>query len=241
MDRYLRQAEKASGSWLLSSLETLLHVRSELRYFLSPRIPLESALVRICHPEAAVSVSSLETRVAHLEKQISARSSASAGFRFDPVPQADKTIPDHTIPRESLPGQVPAETPADLPPAEAERKPKRHEEQPAPLKNDAGAEAVWNAVLLSVEKSTPLEIQFLTHAFPQSLQNNVLTIGYDKRRETLYNLVSKKPHQDKINRALEEIRPGTKVATVLISRQPVSDETEARLRAEFGDKLTIEE
>ena len=122
-----------------------------------------------------------------------------------------------------------------------ERKPGPKAEQSAPLKNDASAEAVWNAVLLSVERSNPLEIQFLTHAFPQSLQNNVLTIGYDKSRETLYNLVSTKPHQDKINRALEEVRPGTKVATVLISRQPVSDETEARLRAEFGDKLTIEE
>ncbi len=241
MDRYLRQAEKASGSWLLSSLETLLQVRSELRYFLSPRIPLESALVRICHPEASVSVSNLETRVALLEKQISALSSAPVGLRFDAASQADKTVPDRSIPPESRSEQVPAETPSDLHAAERERKPGPRAERSAPLKNDASAEAVWNAVLLSVERSNPLEIQFLTHAFPQSLQNNVLTIGYDKSRETLYNLVSTKPHQDKINRALEEVRPGTKVATVLISRQPVSDETEARLRAEFGDKLTIEE
>ena len=229
MDRYLRQAEKASGSWLLSSLETLLHVRSELRYFLSPRIPLESALVRICHPEAAVSVSNLETRIDLLEKKLAALSCTPSA-----APRADDSVSGTG----AVLGQVPAETPPATSAAHAAEKP---ENRTASVKADAGAEAVWNAVLVSMEKSSPLEMQFLAHAFPQSLQNGVLTIGYDKSRETLYNIVSTKTHQDKINRVLEEVRPGTRIAPVLISRQPVSEETEARLRAEFGDKLTIEE
>ena len=238
MDRYLRQAEKASGSWLLSSLETLLRVRSELRYFLSPRIPLESALVRICHPEAAVSVSNLETRIALLEKQLSALASGAAVLAPVPSSPGPAADPGPADPAEDSAVQTPADI-SSVPPAL--RTEKAPELRSAPLRNDAGAEAVWNAVLMAVERNNPLEVEFLSHAFPQSLQNNVLTVGYDKSREALYNIVNTKTHQDKISRALEEVRPGTRLATVLTTRQPVSDETEARLRAEFGDKLTIEE
>ncbi len=238
MDRYLRQAEKASGSWLLSSLEALLQVRSELRYFLSPRIPLESALVRICHPEASVSVSNLETRIALLEKKLAALSCAPGSVRSDAFVPDTSAAPGRTDFTAVSSGRTPAEKPSASPAAHTAKEPGS---RTGSLNADAGAEAVWNAVLVSMEKSSPLEMQFLAHAFPQSLQNGVLTIGYDRSRETLYNIVSTKTHQDKINRVLEEVRPGTKIAAVLISRQPVSEETEARLRAEFGDKLTIED
>ena len=194
--------------------------------------------MRICHPEAAVSVSNLETRIALLEKQLSALASGAAVLAPVPPSPGPSAGPGPADPAEDSAVQ----TPADISPAPpALRTEKAPELRSAPLRNDAGAEAVWNAVLMAVERNNPLEVEFLSHAFPQSLQNNVLTVGYDKSREALYNIVNTKTHQDKISRALEEVRPGTRLATVLTTRQPVSDETEARLRAEFGDKLTIEE
>ena len=63
MDQLLKIAEKVSESQILYALEKLIEAQTNLRYFSAPRILIEAALVRVCHPVDESTYESLETRI----------------------------------------------------------------------------------------------------------------------------------------------------------------------------------
>ena len=234
MELYLSQAKNASGSWLLSTMETLLKAEGDLRYFPSPRTLLETAFVRICHPETAVSLDTLETRIDLLEKQLTAMVLTPGQFTA-PVPEPRQ---------EPAKDPKPEPAPEAEPPAPTAEKPVR-KEVPGPaaptVTPDTGAEAVWNAVLMLLDRENPFERAYLGDAFPLKMEENKLTLGVSKDKEALYKTLTTGSHIQKINAMLEKVRPGSTVSIVLAETVPASEETEARLREEFGDRLIIED
>jgi DNA polymerase III, subunit gamma and tau len=67
MQRYLKTAKAADEARILYAMEQLLAVQSRLKLFTAPRIPIETAFVRICRPLDDTSLGALEARVALLE------------------------------------------------------------------------------------------------------------------------------------------------------------------------------
>lgn len=67
MQRYLKAAKEADEARILYATEQILSVQSKLRLFPAPRIPIETAFIRICRPADDQSLAALEARVALLE------------------------------------------------------------------------------------------------------------------------------------------------------------------------------
>ncbi|MBQ6235113.1 MAG: DNA polymerase III subunit gamma/tau [Clostridia bacterium] len=67
MARYLKVAKGADEARILYAMEQILAVQSKLRLFPAPRIPIETAFLRICRPADDTSFAALEARVALLE------------------------------------------------------------------------------------------------------------------------------------------------------------------------------
>ena len=75
-----RIAAAASGRALLRVSEIFAAVETELRYSVSPRIVLETAIVKACLPETDESALALERRIAKLEERLAAAGGISAAF-----------------------------------------------------------------------------------------------------------------------------------------------------------------
>ncbi len=67
MQRYLKAAKEADEARILYATEQILSVQSKLRLFPAPRIPIETAFIRVCRPADDQSLAALEARVALLE------------------------------------------------------------------------------------------------------------------------------------------------------------------------------
>lgn len=63
-------AERADGHTVLRATEIFAKTETELKYVSSPRISLETAIMRACMPEQDYDIEALLTRIALLEKQI---------------------------------------------------------------------------------------------------------------------------------------------------------------------------
>ena len=133
-------AEKADGGAILRATEIFVKTENELRFASSPRIALETAILRAAAPQTDRDVDALLVRIAALEKQVAALSSGAMA----PTPAAEiKPAPAtgfeagaaHTETREDdfpLP-PPPEEPPFDLPPWEAYAEPVREvRKTPAP-------------------------------------------------------------------------------------------------------------
>ena len=72
MARYEKQAAKHPNARILYAMEQLLRVQSDMRYFPSPRMLLETVLVRIAQPVDDGSVEALSARLALVEDQLKA-------------------------------------------------------------------------------------------------------------------------------------------------------------------------
>ncbi len=73
-----RIAAVASGRALLRVSEIFAAVETELRYSVSPRIVLETAIVKACLPETDENTLALERRIAKLEERLAAAGGISA-------------------------------------------------------------------------------------------------------------------------------------------------------------------
>ena len=70
MARYEKQAAKHPNTRILYAMEKLMRVQSEMRFFPSPRLLLETVLVRIAQPVDDESLEALSARLALVEEQL---------------------------------------------------------------------------------------------------------------------------------------------------------------------------
>jgi len=80
---YLRQSTLASYSLLVSAIEQLSALDSELRWSTQQRIMLEIALLKLCKKEEVQSFSGLELRISEIEKKIGKNFTSEAWSEID--------------------------------------------------------------------------------------------------------------------------------------------------------------
>ena len=110
-----RISDGADGASILRATDILVNVEAELRFASSPRISLETALLRIAMPREDRDTDALLARIAVLERQVAAFSSGA------PRAAAAKPAPS------AASGEAPAPRAAEVPPVR----------EPAPKKNSA--------------------------------------------------------------------------------------------------------
>lgn len=139
MARYEKQAGKHGNARILYAMEKLMGVQNDMRYFPSPRMLLETVLVRIAQPVDDDSVEALSARLALVEEKLKDISlngvpasanpvpSQAAAPAYDedylpePPPEEGYLPPEAYGPEpEPLQASMPAATPAPKPPPQPE-------------------------------------------------------------------------------------------------------------------------
>lgn len=252
MQLYLEQAKTASEARLLLSMEQLLKAQSELRFLSSPRTLLESVMVRICRPEQALSLESLEARLDRLEREgvrTDVRQQQPRREQAAPPWDEREEIPLPEPPPEETGGygipvtettqhQTPA---APTTPDKAKGGTAQSAPTPAMLADDTNADALWSAALAELAKQNILTHALAKMGVAQRMDGDTLVVGFDEAHQTQLRSVGADANIKRMNSILSALRPGTTVSYIKVKQEPASPETEAKLRKIFGDKLTVED
>ncbi|MDO4567601.1 MAG: DNA polymerase III subunit gamma/tau [Clostridia bacterium] len=70
MDRYIAQAASASHERLVRAVEILMRTQNDMRWLTLPRVLVENAVIRICHPQEEADITALIDRISELEGKI---------------------------------------------------------------------------------------------------------------------------------------------------------------------------
>ncbi len=144
-------AEGADGHAVLRATEVFAKAETDLRFASSPRICLETAVVRSATPAADYDIDALLARVNELERQVAALSQGKVSVRADAVsePPVKAAEPQTSAPREED-GEFPTEEPQfeeayfsyDEPPRQPARRAKAPSAQAAQRAPEAPRPAV---------------------------------------------------------------------------------------------------
>ena len=107
-------AERADGSAILRATEIFVKTENELRFASSPRIALETAVLRAAMPQTDRDTDALLVRIANLEKQVAALSAGAPAAGKQPVAEA-KPAPAHGFSEKPAPKRAARETEWDEP------------------------------------------------------------------------------------------------------------------------------
>jgi len=258
MQRYLKQASAASEARLALAVDRLLAAQNDMRYLPAPRTMLESALIHICRPEDALSLTNLVARVDRLEAQVKdgvpARVASAAPAptskpepkpepkpapKPSPKPQAQE-LPDDSAPwpEEAPPVQF-SEIVSAEPEARAPQPAKPAAPQKATVATGSGdAAAIWRETIAAIPN---MFIQALAReAVAIKFEQTILTVGFTATQEMKLKGLSAPINFEPTQRALQSVRPDAKLILTTTKAAPASDTAEALAKELFGDKLMIE-
>lgn len=102
-------AERADGSAILRATEIFVKTENELRFASSPRIALETAVLRAAMPQTDRDTDALLVRIANLEKQVAALSAGAPAAGKQPAAEA-KPAPAHEFSEKPAPKKAARET-----------------------------------------------------------------------------------------------------------------------------------
>lgn len=102
-------AGRADGSAILRATEIFVKTENELRFASSPRIALETAVLRAAMPQTDRDTDALLVRIANLEKQVAALSAGAPAAGKQPAAEA-KPAPAHEFSEKSAPKKAARET-----------------------------------------------------------------------------------------------------------------------------------
>ena len=258
MQRYLKQASAASEARLALAVDRLLAAQNDMRYLPAPRTMLESALIHICRPEDALSLTNLEARVDRLEAQVKdgvpARAASAAPApaskpepkpepkpapKPSPKPQA-QDLPDDSAP---WPEEAPPVQFSEIVSSEPEVRIPQSVKPAAPQKTAVAAgsddaAAIWREAIAAIPN---MFIQALAReAVAIKFDQNILTVGFTAAQEMKLKGLTAPINFEPTQRALQSVRPDAKLILTTSKVAPASDTAEALAKELFGDKLTIE-
>ena len=107
-------AERADGSAILRATEIFVKTENELRFASSPRIALETAVLRAAMPQTDRDTDALLVRIANLEKQVAALSAGAPAAGKQPAAEA-KPAPAQGFSEKPAPKKAARETEWDEP------------------------------------------------------------------------------------------------------------------------------
>ena len=263
MARYEKQAKNHPNTRILYAMEQLMRVQNDMRYFPTPRMLLETVLVRIAQPVEDGSVEALSARVALLEQKLKEISQqgvpAPAPAAREQAPQApdygEDFLPEPPPEEGYLPPEAyePAPEPAAAPVVQRESDP-THANQPEPAaapapapepkgaapapvpgKADAGeADALWKQVLARVQKVNAFVRQLAAYGQATALTEDQLTVSFPAEYAGKLRMLNTRSIAV-IQGELEALRPGVHLSL----REGESDGDVSDLVGLFKDKLTI--
>ena len=102
-------AERADGSAILRATEIFVKTENELRFASSPRIALETAVLRAAMPQTDRDTDALLVRIANLEKQVAALSAGAPAAGKQPAAEA-KPAPAQEFSEKPAPKKAARET-----------------------------------------------------------------------------------------------------------------------------------
>ncbi len=258
MARYEKQAAKHANARILYAMEQLMRVQSDMRYFPSPRMLLETVLVRISQPVDDESVEALSARLALVESQLkdlqaNGVPSGSATPAPRVVPAYDEDYLPEPPPEEGYlpleayeePAPVPAPDPAPAQPKpvsvqpnpEPEPAPKAESPRPKPAAKPAAgseADALWKQVLSRVQRVNALVHRSAAFGQATELTEDQLTVSFPAEYAGKLRMLNARSVAV-IQGELDILRPGVH----LLLREGESDSDLADLVGLFKDKLTI--
>ena len=255
MARYQKQAAKHANARILYAMEQLMRVQSDMRYFPSPRMLLETVLVRIAQPVDDGSVEALSARLALVEGQL--KELQRNGLPAVPVPvAAPAQAPDYGedylpepppeegyLPEEAYApaasAPAPQPEPAPMPPKPAAAPvppaPAPWAEAPKPKPASGGeADALWKQVLARVQKVNALVHRSAAFGQATELTDQQLTVSFPTQYVGKMRMLNARSVAV-IQGELDALRPGVQ----LLLREGDSDPAVADLVGLFKDKLTI--
>jgi DNA polymerase-3 subunit gamma/tau len=161
-ERLAQQAETVTPQAVVRLIDALRDVVTEVREGADPRLPLELALVKVCRPQAELSMEALEQRVERLE-----RSGPTASAPPSPAPPPPAAAPPATlaftapVPAAPEPQQAPT-PPAEPSPPPAELSPPPAEPSPPPAEPSPPEPAAAEEPPPPAPPSAPAEPEALT-------------------------------------------------------------------------------
>ncbi len=114
-------ADDADGKAILRATEIMAKAENELRYTASPRIVLETAIVRIATPAADYDIDALLVRMSALERELQTIKEKGIAVTSAPMPPVNAETPKAEPKAEPSPEPAPATVPTEedeLPPPE---------------------------------------------------------------------------------------------------------------------------
>ena len=256
MARYQKQAQKHPNARILYAMEQLMRAQNDMRYFPSPRMLLETVLVRIAQPVDDGSVEALSARLALLENKLkeleqhglpaapTTPAPAAPAYDEDYLPEPppeEGYLPEeaYDAPRATPEAPIAAPAPMAPPMPKPEPKPQRAPEpkpeapKPAPQPAAAGdADALWKQVLARVQKVNAFVRQLAAYGQASSLTEDQLTVSFPADYAGKLKMLNSRSVAV-IQGELSALRPGVQ----LFLREGDSDV--ADLVGLFKDKLTI--
>ena len=224
MARYEKQASKHPNARILYAMEKLMAVQNDMRYFPSPRMLLETVLVRIAQPVDDESVEALFARLALVEEQLKNGVPAAPAPAPKAAPAEEEDYLPEPPPEE---GYLPEEAYEPAAPAPAPV------EAPKPALGGE-ADALWKQVLARVQKANALVHRSAAFGQATELTEDQLTISFPAEYAGKLRMLNSRSVAV-IQGELDALRPGVK----LLLREGESDSDVADLVGLFKDKLTI--
>ena len=255
MARYQKQAQKHANARILYAMEKLMAVQNDMRYFPSPRMLLETVLVRIAQPVDDESVEALSARLALVEEKLKNGVPAPAPAPTPaPAPAAAPVYDEDYIPEPPpeegyLPPEAYEPEPAPAPAAPQPRpepKPQPRMEPPAPKAEaprpkptpqpaaGGDADALWKQVLARVQKVNAFVRQLAAYGQAAELTEDQLTVTFPPEYAGKLKMLNSRSVAT-IQGELDALKPGVR----LLLREGENDSDVADLVGLFKDKLTI--
>ena len=258
MARYQKQAQKHANARILYAMEKLMAVQNDMRYYPSPRMLLETVLVRIAQPVDDESLEALSARLALVEEKLKdlqangipaapAQSKAAAPtydeeYLPEPPPE-EGYLPEEAYepapapvepPRpQSQPTPQPDPKPATITP-QAEAPKAQPAAKPAAGGEAAEADALWKQVLARVQKVNAFVRQLASFGQATELTEEQLTVSFPAEYASKLKMLNTRSVAV-IQGELEALKPGVH----LLLKEGGSDRDVADLVGLFKDKLTI--
>jgi len=184
------QAAALSAEALSRILEVLADAEGQLRYAASKKIFVEVAMIKAIEARRAVSLDSVLQQLAAL------RGGAPLPAQAPRQPAVPAAAPERVL-REAAPALAPAPVTAAA--------------------GQSGALAdLWPRLIDAVGRASPFARTYLIEAFPVSLENKVLTIGFDPEFKDHVALVDNAKNHTLISTKLHELgHPGATVKFVV--------------------------
>jgi len=228
MDKLQRLSAKTDEDALLYMMEQLVETLGALRYYSSPRVLVESALMRICRPADEESLRALAIRVAQLESKLSNAQSGedllvpTVGVAIGRPPQEEETPPWEAIPEPEPPSETKQTAPLSTP-----------NSPPSP---NSSCEEFWQNCLQHLQKLNALVYASVKEGVAKSLGDGQLAVEFPLTAAGKYNLAKSPASFAKAQQAVHMVDGGVTLHFHL--EKPTA--TESDLIAMFGDRLTIE-